>query len=167
MKNKNQKTPQVAVIMGSDSDYPTMKEAAAMLDYFGIAYELDVVSAHRTPQKMYEFAKGAHERGLKAIIAGAGGAAHLPGMVASITILPVIGVPILSKSRSGVDSLHSIVQMPPGVPVNTMAIGGAKNAGIAAAQIVGVGNAEVRKKLQKYKEELVDLVDGMSEKVKS
>ena len=119
----------VGIIMGSDSDLPVMKEAAAFLDEMGIQYELTIVSAHRTPQRLYEYAETAIERGLSVIIAGAGGSAHLPGMVASITTLPVIGVPVKSKTLDGVDSLYSIVQMPQGIPVATVAINGAKNAG--------------------------------------
>lgn len=118
--------PIVGIIMGSESDHPTMLEAAKVLEDFGVFHEVSVVSAHRTPVAMVEYAQSAQERGLKVIIAGAGGAAHLPGMVASLTVLPVIGVPIQTKALSGIDSLHSIVQMPPGVPVATMAIGGAK-----------------------------------------
>ncbi len=124
----------VGIIMGSDSDLPVMQAAADQLSEFGIAYEMTIVSAHRTPQRLYEYSQTAIERGLKVIIAGAGGAAHLPGMVAAITSLPVIGVPVKSSALSGEDSLLSIVQMPPGVPVATVAINGAKNAGILAAQ---------------------------------
>jgi len=135
--------------MGSKSDWPTMKSATDMLDEFGITYEVKVVSAHRTPDLMFEYAETAQDRGLEVIIAGAGGSAHLPGMVASKTIVPVLGVPIQSKALSGQDSLLSIVQMPGGIPVGTLAIGesGAKNAGILAAQIVGNHNEEVRKKV--------------------
>ena len=125
---------QVGIIMGSDSDLPIMSEAAQVLDEFGVEYELTVVSAHRTPDRMYEYAKSAKDRGLKLIIAGAGGAAHLPGMTAAITTLPVIGVPIKTKALSGVDSLYSIVQMPGGIPVATVAINGGKNAGLLAVQ---------------------------------
>jgi 5-(carboxyamino)imidazole ribonucleotide mutase len=149
------KKAQVSIIMGSDSDLPVMKEAASMLDYFGIGHEVDIVSAHRTPQYLYEFATSAHSRGIKVIIAGAGGAAHLPGMVASISPLPVIGVPIKSiNSIDGWDSILSILQMPNGVPVATVALNGAKNAGILAAQILAAGNAVLFKKIQKYKQEL-------------
>jgi len=158
MNNANKEAAKVAVIMGSDSDYTVMKDAVDMLEQFGVSYEVDIVSAHRTPQKMYDFAAKAAQRGIKVIIAGAGGAAHLPGMVASITTLPVIGVPVQSKSMKGIDSLYSIVQMPPGVPVNTMAINGAKNAAIAAVQIVGLMDKAVADKLKAYKQELVDLV---------
>ena len=145
----------VGVIMGSKSDWPTMKSATDMLDEFGIAYEVKVVSAHRTPDLMFEYAKTAEDRGLEVIIAGAGGSAHLPGMVASKTIVPVLGVPVKSKALSGQDSLLSIVQMPGGIPVGTLAIGesGAKNAGILAAQIIGNHNEEVRKKVAKFRSE--------------
>ena len=145
----------VGVIMGSKSDWPTMKSATDMLDEFGITYEVKVVSAHRTPDLMFEYAETAQDRGLEVIIAGAGGSAHLPGMVASKTIVPVFGVPIQSKVLSGQDSLLSIVQMPGGIPVGTLAIGesGAKNAGILAAQIVGNHNEEVRKKVAQFRSE--------------
>ena len=145
----------VGVIMGSRSDWPTMKSATDMLDEFGITYEVKVVSAHRTPDLMFEYAETAQDRGLEVIIAGAGGSAHLPGMVASKTIVPVLGVPIQSKALSGQDSLLSIVQMPGGIPVGTLAIGesGAKNAGILAAQIVGNHNEEVRKKVAQFRSE--------------
>ena len=145
----------VGVIMGSKSDWPTMKSATDMLDEFGIAYEVKVVSAHRTPDLMFEYAKTAEDRGLEVIIAGAGGSAHLPGMVASKTIVPVLGVPVQSKALSGQDSLLSIVQMPGGIPVGTLAIGesGAKYAGILAAQIIGNHNEEVRKKVAKFRSE--------------
>ena len=145
----------VGVIMGSKSDWPTMKSATDMLDEFGITYEVKVVSAHRTPDLMFEYAETAQDRGLEVIIAGAGGSAHLPGMVASKTIVPVLGVPIQSKVLSGQDSLLSIVQMPGGIPVGTLAIGesGAKNAGILAAQIVGNHNEEVRKKVAQFRSE--------------
>ena len=143
----------VGVIMGSKSDWPTMKSATDMLDEFGITYEVKVVSAHRTPDLMFEYAETALDRGLEVIIAGAGGSAHLPGMVASKTIVPVLGVPVQSKALSGQDSLLSIVQMPGGIPVGTLAIGesGAKNAGILAAQIIGNHNEEVRKKVAKFR----------------
>ena len=145
----------VGVIMGSKSDWPTMKSATDMLDMFGITYEVKVVSAHRTPDLMFEYAETALDRGLEVIIAGAGGSAHLPGMVASKTIVPVLGVPVQSKALSGQDSLLSIVQMPGGIPVGTLAIGesGAKNAGILAAQIIGNHNEEVRKKVAKFRSE--------------
>jgi 5-(carboxyamino)imidazole ribonucleotide mutase len=160
MKNKNSK-PQVAIIMGSSSDWPVMKEAADILEEFGISVSANVVSAHRTPIKMIEFAKAARKNGIKVIIAGAGGAAHLPGMVASVTELPVIGVPVPLKNLSGQDSLYSIVQMPKGVPVATVAIGGAANAGILAAQILGAGDSKILDKIKKYKESLIKVVEQM------
>ncbi len=129
----------VGVVMGSDSDWPVMGEAAAVLDEFGIEYEKDVVSAHRMPEQMIEYGRTAEDRGLRVIIAGAGGAAHLPGMLASVTTLPVIGVPVPLKYLDGMDSLLSIVQMPAGVPVATVSIGGARNAGLLAARILGAG----------------------------
>src|ERR1700712_3709542 len=135
--------PPVAIIMGSDSDLPVMQEAALFLESVGIGFELDIVSAHRTPERLYSFAKSAREVGFKVIVAGAGGSAHLPGMVASLTTLPVIGVPIKSKSLDGMDSLLSIVQMPPGIPVATVAINGARNAAILAAQILGVSDPAI------------------------
>jgi len=155
----------VGIIMGSDSDLPVMKEAADFLDEMGILYELTIVSAHRTPDRMYQYAQTAIERGLSVIIAGAGGSAHLPGMVASITTLPVIGVPIKSKALNGIDSLHSIVQMPPGIPVATMAINGAKNAGIMAASIISISNKEIAEKLIEYKEILNRMVTSKAEKL--
>src|SRR5690625_1610483 len=153
----------VGIIMGSSSDWPTMKLAAEMLDEFGIQYEAKVVSAHRTPKEMVAYAESAEERGLKVIIAGAGGAAHLPGMVASLTNLPVIGVPIESKSLKGLDSLLSIVQMPGGIPVATTAIGksGAKNAGILAARMLSIGNKVIQKNLENYEKLLVEKVSDM------
>jgi 5-(carboxyamino)imidazole ribonucleotide mutase len=141
--------------MGSDSDMKIMQDAAHMLDFFKIPYEIDIVSAHRTPEYMFQFAKEAHERGVNVIIAGAGGAAHLPGMVASISPLPVIGVPIKSSnSIDGWDSILSILQMPNGVPVATVALNAAKNAAILATQILGVSNPEIRNKIQEYKTQL-------------
>lgn len=150
----------VAVIMGSISDMPVMKEAIAVLKEFGIEVETDIVSAHRTPEKLYDFSKNAHRRGIAVIIAGAGGAAHLPGMVASMSPLPVIGVPIKSSnSIDGWDSILSILQMPAGVPVATVALNGAKNAGILAAQIIGSGNTTVQDKIALYKDQLRDAVN--------
>lgn len=147
--------PVVGIIMGSDSDLPVMKDAAEILDHLGVAYELTIVSAHRTPDRMFEYATKAKDNGLKVIIAGAGGAAHLPGMVASITILPVIGVPVKSSnSIDGWDSILSILQMPGGIPVATVALNGAKNAGILAAEIIGTNDDAVSKRLAEYKEEL-------------
>jgi 5-(carboxyamino)imidazole ribonucleotide mutase len=138
----------VAIIMGSDSDWPVMEEAAKALDSFGISYTADVVSAHRMPEEMVEFAKTAVTKGYKVIIAGAGGAAHLPGMVASLTTLPVIGVPVSLKNLEGMDSLLSIVQMPAGIPVATVGIDNAKNAGILAARIIGSSDTNVAKKVE-------------------
>jgi len=149
MKKKIQ--PLVGIIMGSDSDWPTLKAAAAVCAEFGVAFEARVVSAHRTPDDMSRYAKSAAMRGLRVIIAGAGGAAHLPGMVASHTPLPVIGVPVESKALKGMDSLLSIVQMPGGVPVATVAIGGGRNAGLLAVQILGAGNAALREKVAMFK----------------
>ncbi|KDE41389.1 MAG: 5-(carboxyamino)imidazole ribonucleotide mutase [Nitrincola lacisaponensis] len=147
--------PKVGVIMGSRSDWPTMEHAVQMLETLGVPYETRVVSAHRTPDLLFEYAKSAADRGLQVIIAGAGGAAHLPGMVASQTALPVLGVPVESKALSGMDSLLSIVQMPGGIPVGTLAIGkaGATNAGIMAAQIVALQDAAVRSALLRFRDE--------------
>jgi len=155
----------IGIIMGSDSDLPVMSAAAQMCEEFGIDFELDIVSAHRTPAKLVEYASTAEARGLKVIIAGAGGAAHLPGMVASETALPVIGVPVRSSSLDGLDSLLSIVQMPGGVPVATVAINGAKNAGILAAQIIGASDAALREKISTYKNDLKNQVEKKSEKL--
>lgn len=147
--------PLVSIIMGSDSDWPVMSEAAKILESFGISFEAKVVSAHRTPRLMYEFAQNAYARGIRIIIAGAGGAAHLPGMVASLTTLPVIGVPVRSSnSIDGWDSVLSILQMPAGVPVATVALNGAKNAGILAAQILGTSDPAINEKIAAYKAEL-------------
>lgn len=154
----------VSIVMGSDSDLPIMNHAAEILTVFQIPFELDIVSAHRTPEKMVEFAKHAHERGIKVIIAGAGGAAHLPGMIASLSPLPVIGVPVKSSSNptEGWDSLLSILQMPGGVPVATVAVNGAKNAGILAAQIIGTADAKVMETVMKYKREMKEEVERKS-----
>lgn len=158
----------VGIIMGSKSDLPVMQGAADMLKQFGIAYEITVVSAHRTPERMMDYAGQARDRGVKVIIAGAGGAAHLPGMVASVTTLPVIGVPIKSSnSIDGWDSVLSILQMPSGVPVATVALNGAKNAGILAAQIIGSHDPAVAQKLQAYKHELIDKVLEMVDEVEA
>jgi 5-(carboxyamino)imidazole ribonucleotide mutase len=157
----------VSIVMGSDSDLTVMNQAAEILTQFGIPFELDIVSAHRTPEKMFDFAKSAHERGIKVIIAGAGGAAHLPGMVASLSPLPVIGVPIRSSnSTEGWDSILSILQMPGGVPVATVALNNAKNAGILAVQIIGSADPKVMDQVLKYKAELKDEVERKSEKNK-
>jgi 5-(carboxyamino)imidazole ribonucleotide mutase len=148
---KRNTKPLVGIIMGSDSDWPTLKPAAETLAEFGVAHETRVVSAHRTPRDMARYAESAERRGLKLIIAGAGGAAHLPGMVASHTTLPVIGVPVQTRSLDGLDSLLSIVQMPAGVPVATVAIGNGRNAGLLAAQILGLNNAGLRRKLAAFR----------------
>ena len=154
--------------MGSKSDLPVMKEAIDILKNFGVEIEVDIVSAHRTPEKMMEYGKKAHQKGLKVIIAGAGGAAHLPGMIASFTPLPVIGVPIRSSnSIEGWDSILSILQMPGGVPVATVALDGAKNAGILAAQIVGTSDPSILEKVNHYKEELKTKVINSSKKINS
>ncbi|MDF2614905.1 MAG: phosphoribosylaminoimidazole carboxylase, catalytic subunit [Clostridia bacterium] len=167
-ENIKDKAPIVGIIMGSQSDLGVMKMAAAIMDECQVPYEIKVVSAHRTPDRMYEYAKNAEKRGIEVIIAGAGGAAHLPGMVASMTFLPVIGVPVKLKELDGMDSLLSIVQMPGGIPVATVGINNAKNAGILAARIVGIKHPEIREKLgeyvQKMKEGIVyDLEDMLVE----
>lgn len=151
-------TARVGIIMGSDSDWPVMSEAAEALREFGIEFEVEVVSAHRTPDKMVDYARQARERGIEVIIAGAGGAAHLPGMVASMTTLPVVGVPVPLKYLDGMDSLLSIVQMPGGIPVATVSIGGAKNAGLLAARILGSTDETVAAKLQAYADDLTAMV---------
>lgn len=158
----------VSIVMGSDSDLPIMTKAAEMLQYFGIGYEIDIVSAHRTPEKLFEFAANAHKRGIKVIIAGAGGAAHLPGMIAAITPLPVIGVPVKSSnSIDGWDSVLSILQMPGGVPVATVALDGAKNAGILAAQIVSTSDSSILDKIIHYKKELKEQVNAKSKNLRT
>jgi len=149
---------QVGIIMGSDSDLPIMQDAAKILEELEISYEITIVSAHRTPQRMFDYAMQAKKRGIRVIIAGAGGAAHLPGMVASITPLPVIGVPMETKSLSGLDSLYSIVQMPHGIPVATVAINGAHNAGLLAAKILGQGNDALLDRIEKYTQGLNSMV---------
>ncbi|MEM6965858.1 MAG: 5-(carboxyamino)imidazole ribonucleotide mutase [Bacteroidota bacterium] len=156
--------PIVSIIMGSDSDLPVMRQAADFLKEMEIEFELTIVSAHRTPTRLFNFSKKAHTRGIRVIIAGAGGAAHLPGMVASLSPLPVIGVPIKSSnSIDGWDSVLSILQMPGGVPVATVALNGAKNAGILAAQIIGSGDSEIQEKVATYKK---DLANGVAKKYK-
>ncbi|WP_295577158.1 5-(carboxyamino)imidazole ribonucleotide mutase [uncultured Lamprocystis sp.] len=150
--------PLVGIIMGSDSDLPVMQEAADILRDLGVPFEMTIVSAHRTPQRLYDYARSAVERGLAVIIAGAGGAAHLPGMAAAITPLPVIGVPVKTSALSGQDSLLSIVQMPAGVPVATVAINGAKNAGILAAQILGTADPALRERVAAFKRDLEAMV---------
>ncbi|MBD1864427.1 MULTISPECIES: 5-(carboxyamino)imidazole ribonucleotide mutase [Trichocoleus] len=150
--------PLVGIIMGSDSDLPTMQAAIAVCEEFGVPCEVGIVSAHRTPERMVEYAQQAHTRGIKVIIAGAGGAAHLPGMVASLTPLPVIGVPVATRNLQGVDSLYSIVQMPAGIPVATVAIGNAKNAGLLAVQILATSNPTLLEQVQQYRQSLKDMV---------
>lgn len=149
---------EVAIIMGSDSDLTIMKDAAQILEDFDVSYDLTIVSAHRTPKRMVQYATEACQKGIKVIIAGAGGSAHLPGMIASLTSLPVIGVPIRGNSLDGLDSLLSIVQMPPGVPVATVAINGGKNAAILACQILGIENKTIFEKIEKYKLQLKNKV---------
>jgi 5-(carboxyamino)imidazole ribonucleotide mutase len=162
------KSPIVSIIMGSDSDLSVMQIAKEFLDQVGIPNEIDIVSAHRTPEKLFGFARNAHLRGIKVIIAGAGGAAHLPGMVASLTPLPVIGVPIkASISLDGWDSILSILQMPGGIPVATVALNGAKNAGILAAQIIGTSDDKIMNKILEYKEGLKVAVEEKSKNLKS
>lgn len=144
--------------MGSDSDLPTMEKAIAVCEQFNVAHEVAIVSAHRTPQRMVKYASDAHTRGIKVIIAGAGGAAHLPGMVAALTPLPVIGVPVTTRQLNGVDSLYSIVQMPRGIPVATVAIGNAQNAGLLAVQILATNNKQLQQQVLKYRQELSQTV---------
>lgn len=159
--------PLVGVVMGSDSDWSVMSDAAQALKEFGIEYEVEVLSAHRTPERMMEWGKSAAERGLKVIIAGAGGAAHLPGMIASVTTLPVVGVPVKLKSLDGMDSLLSIVQMPAGIPVATVSIDGARNAGILAARIIGTADEKVSAALAKFSVDLKDQVAQKNKNLKS
>ncbi|MEC4803878.1 MAG: 5-(carboxyamino)imidazole ribonucleotide mutase [Jaaginema sp. PMC 1079.18] len=147
-------SPVIGIIMGSDSDLPTLKDAIAICEQFGIPHEVAIVSAHRTPDRLVNYGKTASDRGLKIIIAGAGGAAHLPGMVASLTPIPVIGVPVKTSTLSGVDSLYSIVQMPRGIPVATVAIGNATNAGLLAVQILAAFDSELQQKVQDYRQQL-------------
>lgn len=151
--------------MGSDSDLPTMVSAIAICEQFVISYEVEIVSAHRTPQKMVDYAQNAHKRGIKVIIAGAGGAAHLPGMVASLTPLPVIGVPVQTKQLQGVDSLYSIVQMPRGIPVATVAIGNAQNAGLLAIRILACQQPELLAKVEDYSRQLREMVEAKQEEL--
>ncbi|MEY4349287.1 MAG: hypothetical protein RL719_584 [Actinomycetota bacterium] len=158
---------QVGVVMGSDSDWTVMSDAAVALKEFGIEYEVEVLSAHRTPERMIEWGKAAAARGIRVVIAGAGGAAHLPGMLASVTTLPVIGVPVALAKLDGLDSLLSIVQMPAGIPVATVSINGARNAGILAARIIGSNDASLTAKLAEFGESLKDQVAEKNEKLKS
>jgi 5-(carboxyamino)imidazole ribonucleotide mutase len=162
-----QLNPLVGVVMGSDSDWNVMREASALLDEFGVAHEVEVVSAHRTPEKMIAYGRQAASRGLKVIIAGAGGAAHLPGMLASVTTLPVVGVPVPLSRLDGLDSLLSIVQMPGGVPVATVSIGGAKNAGLLAVRILAASDPALGTALGDYAIALADLVEEKNERLKS
>jgi len=154
--------PLVGIIMGSKSDLETMQAAADILSEFDVPYELKVVSAHRTPEAMFEYARTARDRGLRVIVAGAGGAAHLPGMVASLTTLPVVGVPVESEALRGLDSLYSIVQMPAGIPVATVAIGNAKNAGLLALRILGCADSAIAARLEKFREAQRELVGEMN-----
>lgn len=165
--NSQSKAIQVGVVMGSDSDWSVMSDAAQALKDFGISYEVEVLSAHRTPERMIEWGKAAAGRGLKVIIAGAGGAAHLPGMLASVTTLPVIGVPVALAKLDGMDSLLSIVQMPAGIPVATVSIGGAKNAGILAARILGAFDQSTSSKMAAYLTELAEQVAVKNANLKS
>jgi len=158
-------SPRVAVIMGSDSDLPTLQPGIEVLETLNVAVEVRVLSAHRTPLEMVDFARDAHNRGLQVIVAGAGGAAHLPGMVASLTTLPVIGVPVRSTMLSGVDSLHSIVQMPGGIPVATVAIGGGLNAGLLAAQILALQDDGLQERLGAYRRQLHDTVTAKDQRL--
>jgi 5-(carboxyamino)imidazole ribonucleotide mutase len=158
-------TPLVGIIMGSDSDLPTMQDAITVCDEFGVSCSFAIVSAHRTPHRMVEYAQSAVSRGIKVIIAGAGGAAHLPGMVAALTPLPVIGVPVATRHLKGVDSLHSIVQMPGGIPVATVAIGNAKNAGLLAVQILAIHQPDLLEKVIVYRQNLRDSVIAKQEKL--
>lgn len=157
--------PLVAIIMGSDSDYEVMKETEDILNLFDIEFQTSIISAHRTPEQMFDFAKSAINMGFNIIIAGAGGSAHLPGMIASLTVVPVIGVPIKSKNLKGLDSLYSIVQMPPGIPVATMAINGSKNAGLMAIQILATNDQDLLKKIVEYRKKLEASVLQKSEEL--
>ena len=157
----------VGIIMGSDSDLPVMRAAADMLDELGVPFEITIVSAHRTPDRLYDYAKNAEQRGLRVIIAGAGGAAHLPGMVAALSELPVIGVPVNAPCMNGEDALLSIVQMPAGVPVATVAIDNAANAGILAVQMLSTGDAELRERLRDYKQALLKKVEDKIQRLEN
>lgn len=159
--------PRVGIVMGSDSDWPTMEPAATALSEFGVAYEADVVSAHRMPAEMIDYGRTAHERGLEVIIAGAGGAAHLPGMLAAVTPLPVIGVPVPLKYLDGMDSLLSIVQMPAGVPVATVAIGNARNAGLLAVRILAAGDAALTQRMLDFQAGLRELARAKGDKIRA
>jgi 5-(carboxyamino)imidazole ribonucleotide mutase len=163
--NLSETTPLIGIIMGSDSDLPTMEKAIAVCEDFAIPHEVAIISAHRTPDKMVEYARNAYQKGLRVIIAGAGGAAHLPGMVASLTTLPVIGVPVTTKQLQGVDSLYSIVQMPRGIPVATVAIGNAQNAGLLAVQILATSNPQLQSQIQQYRQDLFQTVVDKQERL--
>jgi len=167
MKKNEIVKPIVGILMGSDSDWPTMKAAADVLEQFGVASQAQVISAHRTPRDLEQYASTAQRRGLRVLIAGAGGAAHLPGVTAAFTTLPVIGVPIQGKALDGMDSLLSIVQMPPGVPVATVGINAAKNAGLLAVQILALGDAALRKKLDAFKIKLAEESRAKNQNLKS
>jgi 5-(carboxyamino)imidazole ribonucleotide mutase len=158
-------TPLIGIIMGSDSDLPTMEKAIAVCEDFAIPHQIKIISAHRTPDRMVEYARNAHQQGIKVIIAGAGGAAHLPGMVAALTPLPVIGVPVTTRQLQGVDSLYSIVQMPRGIPVATVAIGNAQNAGLLAVQILATGDPQLQIKVQQYRQDLSQTVLDKQERL--
>lgn len=158
-------TPLIGIIMGSDSDLPTMEKAIAVCEDFAVPHEVAIISAHRTPERMVNYAQNAHKRGLKVIIAGAGGAAHLPGMVASLTSLPVIGVPVKTRQLNGVDSLYSIVQMPRGIPVATVAIDNAQNAGLLAVQILGTSDLSLQQKIEQYRNNLCQSVLDKQERL--
>jgi 5-(carboxyamino)imidazole ribonucleotide mutase len=158
-------TPLIGIIMGSDSDLPTMEKAIAVCEDFAVPYEVAIISAHRTPDRMVEYARNAYQKGLRVIIAGAGGAAHLPGMVASLTTLPVIGVPVTTRQLQGVDSLYSIVQMPRGIPVATVAIGNAQNAGLLAIQILATSNPQLQSQIQQYRQDLSQTVVDKQERL--
>ena len=164
MSNASKNQPVIGIVMGSDSDWPVMQAAAKMLEEFGVPYEARVVSAHRTPDLLFEYAETAHQRGLKAIIAGAGGAAHLPGMLAAKTTVPVLGVPVASRHLQGLDSLYSIVQMPKGIPVATFAIGtaGAANAALFAVAMLASGDADLRRKLEAFRLAQTEAARGMA-----
>jgi 5-(carboxyamino)imidazole ribonucleotide mutase len=158
-------TPLIGIIMGSDSDLPTMEQAIAVCEDFTVPHEVAIISAHRTPDRMVEYARNAYQKGLRVIIAGAGGAAHLPGMVAALTTLPVIGVPVTTRQLQGVDSLYSIVQMPRGIPVATVAIGNAQNAGLLAVQILATSDPQLQHQLQQYRQDLCQTVLDKQERL--
>ncbi len=165
MRKVGYKMIKVGIVMGSDSDLPVMCKAAEILEQLKIEYELTIVSAHRTPDRLYEYAKNAQGRGIEVIIAGAGGAAHLPGMIAAITVLPVIGVPIKTKALGGVDSLYSICQMPPGIPVATVAIDGALNAGLLAGKILGIRDEKLQARIKEYAKIMENMVLEKADKL--